>query len=89
MAGDRTHSQTVLVVGGGIAGITTAVEVAEDGYGVVLIEKGPALGGRVAHHWVVADRLQQIFDFRRDVLRTRFGQGAEEVSLGSGEVTAR
>ena len=48
MAGDRTHSQTVLVVGGGIAGITTAVEVAEVGYDVVLIEKGPALGGRVA-----------------------------------------
>jgi quinone-modifying oxidoreductase subunit QmoA len=41
-------SQTILVVGGGIAGITAAVEVAEAGHDVVLLERGPALGGRVA-----------------------------------------
>lgn len=40
-------SQTILVVGGGIAGITTAVEAAETGYDVVLLEKEPSLGGRV------------------------------------------
>jgi len=39
--------QKVLVVGGGISGITTAVEVAEVGYEVTLIEKNPYLGGRV------------------------------------------
>jgi len=38
----------VMVVGGGIAGITAAVEIAEMGYEVVLIEKSPSLGGRVA-----------------------------------------
>lgn len=38
----------VLVVGGGIAGITAAVELAEAGVDVVLIEKSPSLGGRVA-----------------------------------------
>ena len=38
----------ILVVGGGFAGITTALEAAETGYDVVLIEKGPSLGGRVA-----------------------------------------
>ncbi|MCK4361227.1 MAG: CoB--CoM heterodisulfide reductase iron-sulfur subunit A family protein [Bacteroidales bacterium] len=37
----------ILVVGGGISGITTAIEVAEVGYEVVLIEKLPYLGGRV------------------------------------------
>ena len=41
-------SQTILVVGGGIAGITAAVEAAEAGHDVVLLERGPALGGRVA-----------------------------------------
>jgi quinone-modifying oxidoreductase subunit QmoA len=41
-------SQTILVVGGGIAGITAAVETAETGYDVILLEQGPALGGRVA-----------------------------------------
>ncbi|HLI62659.1 MAG TPA: FAD-dependent oxidoreductase [Terriglobales bacterium] len=40
--------KTVLVVGGGIAGITTALEAAEAGCEVVLIEKSATLGGRVA-----------------------------------------
>ncbi len=40
-------SQTILVVGGGIAGITAAVEAAETGHDVILLEKGPTLGGRV------------------------------------------
>lgn len=39
---------SVLVVGGGIAGITAAVEAAEAGYEVYLVEKNPSLGGRVA-----------------------------------------
>lgn len=38
----------ILVVGGGISGITTALEAAETGYEVILIEKRPSLGGRVA-----------------------------------------
>jgi len=38
----------ILVVGGGIAGITTAVEAAEAGYEVYIVEKNPYLGGRVA-----------------------------------------
>jgi quinone-modifying oxidoreductase subunit QmoA len=37
-----------MVVGGGIAGLTTAVEAAEVGYEVFLVEKNPYLGGRVA-----------------------------------------
>ncbi|MEW6260319.1 MAG: CoB--CoM heterodisulfide reductase iron-sulfur subunit A family protein [Thermodesulfobacteriota bacterium] len=39
---------SILVVGGGISGITTALEAAEVGYDVYLIEKNPYLGGRVA-----------------------------------------
>ncbi len=38
----------ILVVGGGISGITAAVEAAEMEYDVYLIEKEPSLGGRVA-----------------------------------------
>jgi quinone-modifying oxidoreductase subunit QmoA len=44
MAGEKT----VLVVGGGISGITAAVEAAEAGCKVYLVEKEPHLGGRVA-----------------------------------------
>jgi quinone-modifying oxidoreductase subunit QmoA len=45
---DKPKSQTVLVVGGGIGGISAALEAAECGSEVVLIEKAPTLGGRVA-----------------------------------------
>lgn len=38
----------ILIVGGGIAGLTAAVEALEAGYDVYLVEKGPSLGGRVA-----------------------------------------
>jgi len=38
----------VLVVGGGISGLTAALEAAEVGKDVFLIEKNPYLGGRVA-----------------------------------------
>ncbi len=48
MTGQGPSSQTILVVGGGISGITVAVEAAEAGYEVMLVERGPALGGRVA-----------------------------------------
>jgi quinone-modifying oxidoreductase subunit QmoA len=37
-----------MVVGGGIGGLTTAIEAAEVGYEVYLVEKNPYLGGRVA-----------------------------------------
>jgi quinone-modifying oxidoreductase subunit QmoA len=40
--------QSALVIGGGISGITAALETAEVGYDVFLVEKNPYLGGRVA-----------------------------------------
>jgi quinone-modifying oxidoreductase subunit QmoA len=41
-------SESILVVGGGISGLTAALEAAEVGYDVFLVEKNPYLGGRVA-----------------------------------------
>ncbi len=41
-------NQTILVVGGGISGVTAAIEAAECGKQVILIEKNPSLGGRVS-----------------------------------------
>ncbi len=38
----------ILVIGGGIAGLTAAIEAAETGYDVIIVEKNPYLGGRVA-----------------------------------------
>jgi len=42
------NTQTILVVGGGMSGLTAAVEVGEVGYDVVIVERRPYLGGRVA-----------------------------------------
>ncbi len=42
------NGKAVLVLGGGIAGMTAAIEAAEAGCNVVLLEKSPDLGGRVA-----------------------------------------
>jgi quinone-modifying oxidoreductase subunit QmoA len=41
-------SGSIMVVGGGISGLTAALEAAEVGYEVFLVEKNPYLGGRVA-----------------------------------------
>ena len=40
-------NQTILVVGGGISGVTAAIEAAECGKQVILVEKNPSIGGRV------------------------------------------
>jgi quinone-modifying oxidoreductase subunit QmoA len=44
---DEIRAET-LVVGGGISGMTTAIETAEVGKNVILLEKKPSIGGRVA-----------------------------------------
>lgn len=38
---------TILVIGGGISGMTAAIEASEAGCEVILVEKNPYLGGRV------------------------------------------
>jgi quinone-modifying oxidoreductase subunit QmoA len=47
------NRKSLLVIGGGIAGVTAAIEAAETGLEVVLIEKSAYLGGQVArlHHY--------------------------------------
>lgn len=45
---EQSASGAVLVVGGGISGLTAALEAAEVGNDVFLIEKNPYMGGRVA-----------------------------------------
>jgi len=43
----KEEAKPILVIGGGIAGMTAAVEAAEVGYRVILVEKEAYLGGRV------------------------------------------
>ena len=48
MTASIATSQTILVVGGGISGMTAALEAAECGKQVILAERTPTLGGRTA-----------------------------------------
>ena len=41
-------SGTVLVVGGGVAGVQSAIDLTALGYYVYLVEKSPAIGGAMA-----------------------------------------
>ncbi|VAW60261.1 Anaerobic respiratory complex protein QmoA, partial [hydrothermal vent metagenome] len=40
-------NETILVVGGGVSGMTTALEAAEAGKQVILVEKRAYVGGRI------------------------------------------
>lgn len=48
MSAPIATTQTLLVVGGGISGMTAALEAAECGKEVILAERSPTLGGRTA-----------------------------------------
>jgi heterodisulfide reductase subunit A len=45
---DRSAAGAVLVVGGGIAGMQAALDAAEAGFYVYLVERSPAIGGAMA-----------------------------------------
>ncbi|MGN0803225.1 MAG: 4Fe-4S binding protein [Candidatus Faecivicinus sp.] len=47
-AGTSPVTKRALVIGGGIAGIQTALDVADAGYEVDIVEKSPTIGGRMA-----------------------------------------
>jgi quinone-modifying oxidoreductase subunit QmoA len=44
----NAETQSILVIGGGISGLTAAIEAAEAGYDAYIVEKNPYVGGRVA-----------------------------------------
>ncbi len=46
-----SHNKRILVVGGGVSGMTAALEAAKAGYEVVLVEKEKQLGGWAAKLW--------------------------------------
>ncbi|VAX14157.1 Anaerobic respiratory complex protein QmoA [hydrothermal vent metagenome] len=48
MADIIATNETILVIGGGISGMTAALEAAEYGKQVILVEKEPSVGGRVS-----------------------------------------
>jgi heterodisulfide reductase subunit A len=82
----------VAVVGGGIAGLTAGEELAGRGIKVVLIEKGPFVGGHAAHltckatdrclkcnNCLVEERLREVF--RRKAYEIRVLSEIEEIRI--------
>jgi heterodisulfide reductase subunit A len=61
-------NQKCLVIGGGIAGMTSALNMAEQGFEVHLVEKSGALGGNalfLGHTWsgeAISDRTRKLID---------------------------
>ena len=47
-AGESAVTKRALVIGGGIAGIQTAIDIADAGYKVDIVEKTPSIGGRMS-----------------------------------------
>jgi quinone-modifying oxidoreductase subunit QmoB len=47
----ESSSKRILVVGGGMSGMTAALEIADAGYEAVIVEKTGALGGMAAKLW--------------------------------------
>ena len=47
-AGESRVTKRALVIGGGIAGIQTALDIADAGYEVDIVEKTPSIGGRMS-----------------------------------------
>ncbi|MCP4283119.1 MAG: hydrogenase iron-sulfur subunit [Gammaproteobacteria bacterium] len=50
-SGEQDLNQSILVVGGGITGMTAALEASGAGYTVHLVEKSSALGGHAANYY--------------------------------------
>jgi len=48
-APQQSHSETVLVVGGGFVGLTAAIEASKTGHKAILVERSDRLGGMTAH----------------------------------------
>lgn len=70
---------TTLVLGGGIAGLTAALELADGGYPVVLVERTEQLGGNLAR----VDLTAPYLDSARDILSERIArvQGNKNISV--------
>ena len=62
---------SVLVIGGGIAGMQAALDLADSGYYVYLLEKGPSIGGVMAQldktfptndcaMWIISPKLVEV-----------------------------
>jgi heterodisulfide reductase subunit A len=102
---EPVHKQAIepvrraLVIGGGVSGMTAALNIADAGYDVTLVERQPGLGGNLQHIYYVAegdnpqrllrDLTNRVLGHRRIDVRTESEVVASEGSLGAFRSTLR
>ncbi|MCX7702574.1 MAG: CoB--CoM heterodisulfide reductase iron-sulfur subunit A family protein [Planctomycetota bacterium] len=67
----------VLIVGGGIAGIQAALEIANAGYHVYLVERGPSLGG----HMIQLDKTFPTLDCSACILTPKMSEAGRHKNI--------
>ena len=96
---EPVHKQAIepvrraLVIGGGVSGITAALNIADAGYDVTLVEREPGLGGNLKHVYYVAegdnpqrllrDLTNRVLGHQRIDVLTRSEVIAQEGSVGA------
>ena len=68
--GESRVVKRALVIGGGIAGIQTALDIADAGYEVDIVEKTPSIGGRMSQ----LDKTFPTLDCSSCILTPRMGE---------------
>jgi len=102
---EPVHKQAIepvrraMVIGGGVSGMTAALNIADAGYDVTLVERQPGLGGNLQHIYYVAegdnpqrllrDLTNRVLGHRRIDIRTESEVVASEGSLGAFRSTLR
>jgi heterodisulfide reductase subunit A len=91
--------QRALVIGGGVSGMTAALNIADAGYDVTLVEREPGLGGNLQHIYYVAegdnpqrllrDLTNRVLGHQRIDVLTRSQVVAQEGSVGRFRSTVR
>ncbi|HWJ04113.1 MAG TPA: FAD-dependent oxidoreductase, partial [Verrucomicrobiae bacterium] len=70
-------TKRALVIGGGIAGIQAALDIAEAGYPVTIVEKEPSIGGRMAQ----IDKTFPTLDCSACILTPKMGEAANNPNI--------
>ena len=88
-----------LVIGGGVSGMTAALNIADAGYDVTLVERTPGLGGNLQNIYYLAegdnpqrllrDLINRVLGHQRIDLLTRSEVVAQEGSVGAFRSTVR
>ena len=76
-AGESPVTKRALVIGGGIAGIQTALDIAEAGFPVDIVEKSPTIGGKMAQ----LDKTFPTLDCAACILTPKMVEAAQQENI--------